>query len=268
MRFINTDELRYSLRSVYQFANWVRRIYIVTDSQVPAWLNPEHPKVTVVDHRDILPRGTFNSHAIESALHRIPGLSEHYLYLNDDVFFGRMAYPDDYFDEAGRAKFFPSELSIPAGPATADDKPIIAAAKNGRDVIQRRFGYEITQRLRHSVHAQRRSVIEQMEHDLPEDFARLTRTPFRSPQDLSVAAALHHWYGQALGKAVPAETNYLYVNITDEGTGQILDALASLKRYDVFCLNQEESQPHTKTAQAELRGFLEDYFPLPAPWEI
>lgn len=96
-RYISRDELRYSLRALEQNAPWVRHVHLVTDGQRPAWLNDSHPRLTVVDHSEIfadpaaLP--TFNSHAIESRLHHIKGLSEHFLYLNDDMFLGRPVTP-------------------------------------------------------------------------------------------------------------------------------------------------------------------------------
>jgi hypothetical protein len=70
-------------------APWVRTIYIVTASQVPIWLNTSHSRVRIVDHKDLFPEPatqlpTFNSLAIESVLHRIPGLSEYFLYFNND----------------------------------------------------------------------------------------------------------------------------------------------------------------------------------------
>jgi hypothetical protein len=103
-RFRDNDELKYSLRSVRVFAPWVNHIFIVTDGQIPKWLNTKHPKISIIDHRHILPDSalpTFNSCAIESCLDNIPGLSEHFLYANDDVMFGRYHKPDDFFDASG-----------------------------------------------------------------------------------------------------------------------------------------------------------------------
>ena len=60
----------------------VRRVYIVTNGQIPNWLNLNHPRVRVVTHEEIfvnkshLP--TFSSPAIETHIHRIPDLSERY----------------------------------------------------------------------------------------------------------------------------------------------------------------------------------------------
>jgi hypothetical protein len=92
-RFRDWGELRFALRSLHTHArSFVRRIHLVVAarSQVPAWLDAEHPAVRIVLHRDLFPRPalelpTFNSLAIESVLHRIPGLSNHFLYLNNDV---------------------------------------------------------------------------------------------------------------------------------------------------------------------------------------
>ena len=100
-RFRDNDELRYSLRSLIRYAPWVRRVYIVTNGQVPQWLDTEHPRLQIVTHQEIflneahLP--TFSSPAIEAHLHRIKGLSEHFLYFNDDVFLGKQISPDDFF---------------------------------------------------------------------------------------------------------------------------------------------------------------------------
>lgn len=103
-RFRDNGELRFSMRSLENFAPWIRRVYLVTDGQHPAWLNLEHPKITIVDHKDFIPSEylpTFNSHVIESFLHRLPGLAEHYVYLNDDVFLARPTVKSDFFSANG-----------------------------------------------------------------------------------------------------------------------------------------------------------------------
>ncbi|MEZ5363359.1 MAG: hypothetical protein R2748_13705 [Bryobacterales bacterium] len=94
----DNGELRYSLRSLFAHAPWVRRVFLVTNGQRPAWLVQSHPRLRVVSHADLfldeacLP--TFNSNAIELQLHRIPGLSRRFLYCNDDVFFGGPVVPE------------------------------------------------------------------------------------------------------------------------------------------------------------------------------
>lgn len=266
-RFCNSDELRYSLRSLHRSARWVRRIHLVTDGQVPSWLRRSDPRIHIVDHREILGGSRFNSHAIESALHRIPGLAEHYLYLNDDVMFGRIAHPSDFFAAKGVSRFFPSDLPIDAGSASPADPPIMAAAKNGRDLLFERFGIDVRTKVRHTVHPQMRSVAAQIEQENPEAVARTRSALFRSSADLSIAASLHHWYAYAQGRAVPSAVNYLYVDLAAPQAGQALDALESLRRYDTFCLNTEENMLKPRM-RAELASFFENYFPDPAPWEL
>ncbi|XP_033888880.3 N-acetylglucosamine-1-phosphotransferase subunits alpha/beta isoform X2 [Acipenser ruthenus] len=109
-RFEDNEELRYSLRSVERHAPWVRHIFIVTNGQIPSWLNLDNPRVTVVAHKDIfhneshLP--TFSSPAIESHIHRIPGLSQKFIYLNDDVMFGKEVWPDDFYSHSKGQKVY------------------------------------------------------------------------------------------------------------------------------------------------------------------
>jgi len=90
---------------------WSRNIYIVTcRPQAPDWLDRFHPRVKVVHHDEIfvskeyLP--TFNSNAIESYLHRIPNLSDPFLYLNDDFLFGRPITIKDFITEDNKIKVF------------------------------------------------------------------------------------------------------------------------------------------------------------------
>lgn len=99
-RYRDSEELRYSLRSLEMFAPWVRKVFIVTDNQIPYWLNLEDSKVKIVPHSAIfadrrnLP--VFSSPAIESQLHRVPGVSRRFVYFNDDVMLGSPTFPDDF----------------------------------------------------------------------------------------------------------------------------------------------------------------------------
>ncbi|XP_076248426.1 N-acetylglucosamine-1-phosphate transferase subunits alpha and beta isoform X2 [Calliopsis andreniformis] len=109
-RFSDKDELRYSLRSLEMYAPWVRHVYIVTNGQIPSWLDMDNPRVTLVTHEDIflnksdLP--TFSSPAIESHIHRIPGISDKFLYFNDDVMLGAEVWPEDFITQAGGQKVY------------------------------------------------------------------------------------------------------------------------------------------------------------------
>ncbi|KAA8580299.1 hypothetical protein FQN60_005834, partial [Etheostoma spectabile] len=49
---------------------------------------------------------TFSSPAIETHMHRIPGLSQKFIYLNDDVMFGREVWPDDFYSHSKGQKVY------------------------------------------------------------------------------------------------------------------------------------------------------------------
>lgn len=105
-RFRSKDELKYSLRSIAKYMPWIRHIFIVTDGQAPKWLNTESPNISIVDHHDLLRNDvllpTFNSVAIESCLHKIKGLSEHYIYFNDDMMVGKPMKRSYFYHQDGK----------------------------------------------------------------------------------------------------------------------------------------------------------------------
>eukprot|EP00124_Ichthyophonus_hoferi_P001778 Ihof_evm2s103 gene=Ihof_evmTU2s103 len=100
-RFADKQQLRYSLRSLELYLPWIRHIYIVTNGQIPGWLNLSNPRISVVPHSDIYSNKThlptFNSVSIESHIHQIPGISKHFLYLNDDFFFNSPVWLSDFY---------------------------------------------------------------------------------------------------------------------------------------------------------------------------
>ncbi|MEV1330585.1 stealth family protein [Micromonospora costi] len=272
-RYHNRDELRYSLRSLHSFAPWLRRIFLVTDSQLPSWLDPHHPMVTVVSHAELFAdlggRSSFNSHAIESRLHRIEGLAEHFLYLNDDVFLGRPLLPTHFFHANGIAKFFPSPAQFGLGDARPDDLPVNAAGKNNRRHIQRQFGVTITQKMKHTPFALRRSIMYQIEQVLQADVTETARHRFRHHGDLSIPSALHQYWAYLTAQAVPGDIEYEYADLGHPSTPARLADLLARRHRDVFCLNDTDSDERSMAEQeAMLADFLPRYLPFPAPFEL
>lgn len=138
-RFECRNEIIYSLKSIERYAPWINKIYIVTDGQIPQGIDKN---ITIVDHKDIIPREflpTFNSHVIESHLHKIPGLCEHFVYFNDDVLLTRPIKPEYFFAGNGNARLFITQATTPDGPINFYDSPTQEAAKNVRDLLQKHF---------------------------------------------------------------------------------------------------------------------------------
>lgn len=272
-RYITRDELRYSLRSLEMFADWINHIYLITDDQVPSWLDVDHPKLTIVSHRDIFGnRGklpTFNSHAIESQLHHISGLSEHFLYLNDDVFFGRAVDPKRFFLSNGMSKFFPSQAKLALGEPDALDWPVMAAGKRNRDLIVREFGHQPTNKMKHVPHSMQRSVLQEIEDTFNEEHALTASSQFRSATDIAIPSSLAHYYGYFTRRAVPGSIRYFYADIARQDTPGRLQSLLRRRDVDVFCLNDHDSSALSIDEQKRIiTSFLERYFPLASSYEL
>ena len=108
LRFRNDfDFLKFWFRGVEKFAPWVNQIFFVTYGHLPSWLNLNHPKLKIIRHEDFIPQEflpTFNSHTIENHLHLIPGLSEHFVYFNDDFYLLKATKATDFFAKVSSKK--------------------------------------------------------------------------------------------------------------------------------------------------------------------
>ncbi|MER8184504.1 Stealth CR1 domain-containing protein [Kitasatospora sp. NPDC094015] len=269
-RFRNRDELRYSLRSLALYAPWIRRVHLVTDEQVPAWLAAEHPGLTVVSHRAlfgdpaVLP--VFNSRAIESQLHRIEGLSEHFVYFNDDVFLGRELGPGFFFQSNGAARIFQDGVIPPDAPRPGEDT-YVAGQKNTRDAVARRYGRSPTRTLSHAPRAAHRSLLRRNARRFAAELARTAAEPFRGHRSLS-PLTLYGYTAYLEGRAVFAEPDERFVDIGDPAALAGLSELLERRDAAVFCLNDVTTGVVDPVRQdAAVRAFLEGYFPVAGPFE-
>ncbi|SNS01102.1 Glycosyltransferase involved in cell wall bisynthesis [Geodermatophilus pulveris] len=269
-RFRSRDELRFSLRSLQYHAPWIRHVFLVTAGQTPAWLAEEHPGVTLVDHRDVFTRAedlpTFNSHAIESQLHHIDGLSEHFIYVNDDVFFGRSVRPTQFFTPGGLPAVFrsPTLVGFPEGVAA----PHVRAALNNRRLLQQDFGQTLTNGLLHVAHPLRRSVLHELEKRYPTEFAATSGHPFRHDEDISVTSSLFQHYALLTGQAVAASLRVAYVGLGGRDVGRRLTRLLAERNFDVFSVGDfHESELPLQEIDDMVRSFLQAYWPFPGRHE-
>lgn len=124
-RYASIGEIKWCIASINRFAPWVHRIYVVTDGQDPnvvPFLEANFPDgyipVEIVDHKQIfqgyeqfLP--TFNSLSLETMLWRIPGLSRHFIEMNDDLMFGAPVSPEDFFVQEGVPVCYATKANLP-----------------------------------------------------------------------------------------------------------------------------------------------------------
>lgn len=99
-RYRDWDLLEYWFRGVEKFAPWVNNIFFITYGHLPSWLNTNHPKLKIINHKDYIPKKylpTFNANTIENNLHRIKDLSSKFVLFNDDMYLIKKTLPTDFF---------------------------------------------------------------------------------------------------------------------------------------------------------------------------
>lgn len=168
-RWACNDELGYCLRSIANHAPWIGRIWIITDAQAPNLLGLPADlvaRISIIDHQTlfagheaVLP--TFNSLAIETLLWRVPGLAEHFVYFNDDVFLTGPLAPGDVFRD-GRPVLrgaWVDHSNIAADPASQTSPALLNALTQVNAAKLAGFGAERLFKAAHVVHPLRRSVL-------------------------------------------------------------------------------------------------------------
>ena len=109
VRYRDWNIFKYWFRCIEENAPWVRKVHLVTNGQIPNWLNLNNSKLQLDFHNsfmnpDSLP--SFNSSAIEVQLHKIKNLSERFVYFNDDMFLINPVSPEFFFKGKLRADYF------------------------------------------------------------------------------------------------------------------------------------------------------------------
>ena len=266
-RFRSRDELKYVLRSIERFAPFVRHIYVVTDCRAPSWLKTTDPALHIVNQTELLGGSpVFNSLAVEAAIHRIDGLTEHYLYFNDDMFVARPIEPELFFSPTGSMQLTDGPR-IRAGAARPDENAFETSAKQARDLIRDAFGWTPERSANHVPLPQRRSVAQEIEAQFSRAVSDTRSSTFRALENTTTATGLCHYLGEQMGITAQSAMRWSYVDAADRfAPSQYADLLASCD-VDVFCCNDGASASPEKSG-ADLVSFLEQYFPGPGRFEL
>ncbi len=142
-RYRDWNLMKYWFRGVEKYAPWVRKIWFICDQEPPEWLNTDHAKLEVVRHEDYLPeqyRPAFSSHPIELNIHRIKGLSEQFVYFNDDMFLLQPMAEGDFF-----RKSLPQDSAllnpIPTTDLKGKEGNIFTIPLNNTEYLNRRYDF-------------------------------------------------------------------------------------------------------------------------------
>lgn len=286
---------QYWFRSIEQYAPWVRTVHLITWGHLPAWLNTDHPKLHIVNHRDYIPEKylpTFSSHPIENNIHRIPGLAEHFILFNDDLYLSRPTVPEDFFVDG-----VPTDTAVLANVTNSDSfsfMPYIAL--NCLGIINENFSkasvlkehrgkwfnpkygklclYNMYYlpgknfagfRNFHTCIPYKKSTLQQVWDKYPTIMDETCSHRFRSREDVS--HYLFRYWRLAQGDFVPTKPNCAYLTIGEDRAESVAEALNS-PNYKVVCVNDDPSGSNFEEEQEKLQKILDAAFPTKSSYEL
>ena len=297
-RYRDWGLLPYIFRAIEQFMPWVRKVHLVTWGHVPAFLNLNAPKLNVVKHTDFIPKEylpTFSSHAIEMNIHRIPDLSEHFIYFNDDTFLLRPMAETDFFRNSlpctcGREVpwIFQGEVGTWAH-AAANDLGVInkhfpkkeAIRHHGAKFYSKCYGWKNNLRTfmlntlfpdyfmgfqnLHAPAAYLKKTFQEVWAAEPELLDRTCRNRFRSAGDVNQWICL--WWQVASGNFEPGIVDNVVSSVTAENLDELCATIQG-RTHDFICINDPESDVDFETLSARLKAAFETILPEKSSFEI
>ena len=282
-RFRDNDELRYGLRALERFFPDHGHIYIVTDGQAPAWLQRSE-RLTLVDHLDLIPAQalpTFDSGNIESYIHRIPGLSERYFYLNDDIFFGAPVNVDDWFWPGGFYVAWSDEPEVLGETLREDATSLENACRLSHQWLSHKAAaptrhrpmtplYEkVARTFAHSPRPMLKSVLFELEHEAPELFEGVRTTVFRRwDKPTIVSDFVLRW---ALAHSMAHVRNYRHSYVSTgahDQAGELEQLAEDFGALAFFCINDTTDDAHAEDPRLKkVQTMLQSMLPLPSQFE-
>ena len=266
-RYVEHDELRYSMRSAATCVPWIHHIYIVTNGQVPTWLKP-HPKVTIVTHDEIMPPTalpTFNSDAIEANIGKIKNLSEFFLYSNDDFFFYLPVKPSFFFTDDGKTIIRVVRNYV--ADKDAQRNIFFGNIKWSAALMRTKYPDSPEFEMIHNIIPYRKSSYLDCMNEFADEFNATSHKRFRgrnsTQRTMQAYYAILHNKGVSIRQVSQnGHRDSLYMNVQKEENMYSMLMKAQPK---ILCINDQDSaDPNDR---ANLGHFLQRIYPRRALWE-
>lgn len=262
-RFIDNQELKYSLRSVEMNAPWINHIFIVTNGQVPEWLDTTHPKITIVTHKEIMPSEalpTFNSEAIETCIANIPGLSEYFLYANDDMFISNPIGADYFFDENGNPIIRMQKLNW-----NEDTVNKILFCKNvlySKNLIKKTYKKDFLYTPSHNIEPYRKSYYLECKNKFSNEFYQTCLQKFRTSNCVQRTIQNYYLLASKGIKRTKLDKRSMHISLT-----YVKKINARIKKDNPLLLCINDCENTTNEDRKGLKRILVSLFNKRAPWE-
>ncbi len=271
-RYADNDELKYSLRSIDKYAPWLRRIFIVTDNQVPVWLDTSNARVRIVDHKEIMPDvclPCFNSAVIEHFLYKIPGLAEHFIYANDDMFINKPVTPETFFGKDGlpivrfnRRPFRKWTLLFKEKVQGKRLSNYVQTIRNSAELVEKKYGKYYGGKTHHNIDAYLRSDYEHAAKVFEDEIRTTLPNHVRSENDIQ-----RNIYSYVALAEKRAHLHYVTQRTSFRLHIQNESHYGKLERYNpiLFCMN--DSQYAKDCDRKRAAAFLDKRFPEKSQYE-
>lgn len=270
-RFTNHNEIFYSVLSVHKFLSWVRKIFIVTDHQIPCL--PSTDKIVIINHEDIIDSKwlpTFNSHVIEAHLHNIPDLSNHFIYFNDDIFVARRLQKYHFFRSNELSSIFLSNRSIKEQISRKRMTPTLQATLNSQKLLAKYFNVSslmLNKPLLHTYVPLNKEIFKQCYDIFYREITKFLCNKFRSKNDLNLATFFVPYFMYLKRMSTETIDISYYTNLNSSDIKFFLENLYKLKETSFvphsFCINdvQMKKQKREKTQNVMLlKNYLDKYY--------
>jgi Stealth protein CR2, conserved region 2/Stealth protein CR4, conserved region 4/Stealth protein CR3, conserved region 3 len=275
----NLDLLKFSLRSLERYAGaLVRDVYLVTmRPQIPPWLDPSASGLHVVHHDAIMPADelpTFNSFAIVSHLRDVPGLSERFLYMEDDRLFGAPVSLEDFVGDDGALLLYAKPIATPRAQVAHDatQSPWNNALAYCNALLDARYGAARRGRIQHAPVVFDRESFSQFSREFARELDATRHSRFRGEKNVAVEYLYPYWMlHEGRARRVPLSTAYRHAgyasleNVSAWTWAQL--AALSVLRPKLLCLNDSFGGRPNPRAEGVVRAFLERLYPVPSRFE-
>lgn len=270
-RYRDNGELRFNLRSLEKFFPNHGHVYIVTDGQTPSWLKPSK-NITLIDHLDLMPQpsaGVFDSGHIETYLHRIPGLSEKFFYLNDDVFFGMKVDVEWWF--GAQLNVFAEASTVEQTLVTKNGTALVNASIQSRNWLQHHYpGYKHDPRVyTHAPRPMLKSAMLELETLAQPLFKQVRATTFRSWRVPPIVPDLLPRWMVHVGYAQQRTLNPLHISTgTPKARRQFELLIEKFDHIPFFCINDtNDESPDDDPELLRITKTLGTLLPTPSSFE-
>jgi hypothetical protein len=283
-KFRDHNELLFSMRSINHYLDSFNLIHLVVANkdEIPSWLDTTHPQIHIVTHSEILDPEylpIFNSNAIETALHHIPGLAKNFIYFNNDVFLNKPSNIKSWTpDNKSYIKYNHWRLKFNINCTFSNNNCWRQALYHDAYISKKVFDIDIKYWYAHVPHFYNRDILYQVEDTLKNYFKEVRQNRWRNRTSDLMTHLMYQSYLKAHTE-IKIIDKHVKPNLL---TFTVFDTKGTVDKYQQLYDRIRKTQPHFITLddgiknpsqeflelhQRELCKILMNFWPWPAPWE-